>query len=335
MIDRMRSAAGAGLAATLALLTGCGGEERMAPPVVVAPPPTPVATSGNWQLVWSDEFDGSSVNTARWNLIEDCWGGGNNERQCYTGRPDNIEVRNGVLALVAREEEFTGAAWPAQWAATQANPNAQATKPFTSGKLTTRGHASWTYGRFEMRARLPQGQGVWPAFWMMPEEDHYGGWPLSGEIDITEAVNLGVACDSCEAGGENSVLGTLHYGDRPPGNTSRSREIAFPGVLDGQFHTYGVVWEQGRFTWTIDGQPFGTTVASEWFTAASNDPNAPFDRPFHLILNLAVGGNWPENTVVARGFQPRFPQAHGSRLGARLAMRCRSALPDAAVMGAN
>jgi beta-glucanase (GH16 family) len=126
-------------------------------------------------------------------------------------------------------------------------------------------------------------------------------------VNLPEVKGL-VACDSCEAGGENSVLGTLHYGDRPPGNTSRSREIAFPGVLDGQFHTYGVVWERGRFTWTIDGQPFGTTVASEWFTAASNDPNAPFDRPFHLILNLAVGGNWPESTGLRGVSNDGFPK---------------------------
>lgn len=307
MIDRLGLIAGGCVFAALGLLAGCGGEERAAPPVVIVAP-TPVATSGNWQLVWSDEFSGSAVDPARWNLIADCWGGGNNERQCYTGRPENIVVANGILALVAREEQFTGAAWPVHLAPSQPDPNALATKPFTSGKLTTRGHASWTYGRFEMRARLPQGQGIWPAFWMMPEGDAYGSWPLSGEIDIMEAVNLGVVCDTCETGGENSVLGTLHFGDRPPGNVSQSREVSFPGVLDGEFHIYGVVWERGRFIWSVDGQVYGTMTDADWWTAASSDPQAPFDRPFHLILNLAVGGNWPENTALRGVSTAGFPK---------------------------
>ncbi len=307
MIECLRHASAAWLVPPFALLASCGGDEPMGAPVVIAPPP-PVAAAGNWQLVWSDEFDGTAIDPARWNAIEDCWGGGNNERQCYTARPENIVLEGGVLALVAREEEYTGAAWPAHIAPTRPDPNEQATKPFTSARLTTRGHASWTYGRFEMRARLPQGQGVWPAFWMMPEDDAYGGWPLSGEIDIMEAVNLGVVCNECEAGGENSVLGTLHFGDLPPANVFRSREISLPAVLDGQFHTYGVIWEQGRFTWSVDGQPFGTMQASEWWTAASSDPQAPFDRRFHIIVNLAVGGNWPESTALGGVSTDGFPK---------------------------
>lgn len=295
---------GLAVAACWALLASCGGADgapvaslpvpRPEPTLTSVPPPAPAA---RWQLVWSDEFDGAALDNARWNTLEDCWGGGNNERQCYTARSDNIALENGVLVITAREESFTGNAWPAQWAASQPDPAAQVTRQFTSGKLTTQGKAAWTYGRFEMRARLPQGQGTWPAFWMMPEEASYGAWPLSGEIDIMEAVNLGVICQTCEPGGENSVLGTLHFGALPPGNIYRNRETSFPGALDDGFHVYGVIWEQGRFTWTIDGVAFGTMVASEWWTQASNAANAPFDRPFHLILNLAIGGNWPEGTA--------------------------------------
>ncbi len=253
------------------------------------------AGAGHWELVWSDEFDGETLDTAAWNRIEDCWGGGNDERQCYTARAENIALRDGVLLLTARTENWSGDAWPAHLASFQDDPAAQATKAFTSAKLTTQGNASWTYGRFEMRARLPQGQGVWPAFWMLPEDDSYGGWASSGEIDILEAVNLGVACERCEAGGENSIFGTLHFGGEWPDNELFSTEVSRPAVLDGDFHTYGVIWEAGRFTWTFDGEPFATAQQDDWFTAASDQPHAPFDQPFHLIVNLAIGGTLPES----------------------------------------
>ena len=318
MLQTVRTLTGTVALAACCLLAACGGSEGApapAVPVVVASPaptptptPAPAATSAGWTLVWADEFDGATVDPARWNLIADCWGGGNNERQCYTARPRNVGIENGALVITAHQENYTGNAWPAAWAASQADPNAQATRSFTSAKLTTQGNASWLYGRFEMRARLPQGQGTWPAFWMMPEEAHYGSWPLSGEIDIMETVNLGVVCPTCEAGGENSFLGTLHFGALPPGNVYRNRETSFPAALDGQFHTYGVIWQPGRFTWTVDGVPFGSLVTGDWWTQASAAPQAPFDRPFHLILNLAIGGNWPESTALGGVATTGFPK---------------------------
>jgi len=212
------------------------------------------------------------------------------------------------LALTARQESYTGDAWPEHLKPFQSDPNEQRTQAFTSGKVTTKGHASWLYGRFEIRARFPQGQGMWPAFWMLPEDEDYGGWPLSGEIDIFEAVNLGVECAACEPGGENTVLGALHFGDTPPGNVFVNRETSFPGVLDGEFHTYGVIWEEGRFVWTVDGEAYGSVEASEWYTAASSEESAPFDRRFHLIINLAVGGNWPESTGLGGVATDGFPK---------------------------
>ena len=300
--------------AGVSLLAGCGGGESGSAPIASLPTPTPTPTpspttaTGQWQLVWADEFDGASLDTARWTVFDDCWGGGNQERQCYTPRAENVSIVDGVLTLTARDEDWTGPAWPATFGPSGVDISERRTKPFTSGKVSTAGNASWTYGRFEMRARLPQGQGTWPAFWMLPEESHYGSWPLSGEIDIMEAVNLGVECADCEAGGENTVVGTLHYGDRPPGNRYTGHNISFPGVLDGEYHTYGVIWERGRFTWTVDGEPYGSLTSSDWFTAASSDPDAPFDRPFHIILNLAIGGNWPENTNARGVSEDGFPK---------------------------
>ena len=288
----------------LAMTSACAGGEGTSPSSSL----TQTESPGEWQLVWSDEFDGSTIDSAKWNVLTDCWGGGNDEQQCYTARPRNVVVADGALQLIARHESFTGSAEPEEWSAPQGSPAAERTLPFTSGKVTTRGKAAWRYGRIEMRARLPQGQGTWPAFWMMPADSAYGGWPLSGEIDIFEAVNLGVVCEDCEEGGENSVLGTLHYGAPPPDNAHSNREIAFPGVLDGEFHTYGVIWEEGRFTWTIDGEAFGTQVASDWWTAASETGTAPFDREFYLILNLAIGGNWPESTALGGVSSENFPK---------------------------
>ncbi|MGB3794773.1 MAG: glycoside hydrolase family 16 protein [Alteraurantiacibacter sp.] len=268
----------------------------------------PPAQAGEWELVWSDEFDATGIDASRWSILEDCWGGGNNERQCYTARPSNVAVDNGVLVITARDEEFTGPAWPASFGPEGTDPADQASKPFTSARLTTQGKAAWTYGRFELRARLPQGQGVWPAFWMLPEASEYGSWAASGEIDILEAVNLGVECETCEEGGENALLGTLHFGGQWPDNKFYGNEVSMPAMLDGGFHNYGVIWEEGRITWTFDGAPYASARASDWFTTATSNPNAPFDRPFHLILNLAIGGGLPEGRGSGGVSSDNFPK---------------------------
>ncbi|GAA4021275.1 glycoside hydrolase family 16 protein [Sphingomonas swuensis] len=245
-----------------------------------------------WQLVWSDEFDGSSVDRAKWDFDRDCWGGGNNERQCYTDRKANAAVGGGFLTITARKERFTGPAVPAHMRPASGEA-AEATKDYTSARMVTRGKASWTFGRIEVRAKLPAGQGTWPAVWMLPEDHTYGPWASSGEIDILEAVNLGVTCADCPGGRENTILGTLHFGGKWPANALNSTETNAPDVLDG-FHTYGIVWAPGRIDWTYDGRVFATKRRGDWWSAASKRPDAPFDRPFHLILNLAVGGGLAE-----------------------------------------
>jgi beta-glucanase (GH16 family) len=254
----------------------------------------PAATEDGWQLVWSDEFDSPKIDRAKWRLEADCWGGGNDERQCYTKSGRNSGIEDGKLVITARFERTTGPALPEDLRAASATPEAEASRQFSSAKLTTRGKAAWRYGKVEVRAKLPEGQGTWPAIWMLPRDEVYGRWAASGEIDILEVINLGVPCAKCPGGRENTILGTLHFGDQPPRNAFKGEEVPFPAVLDQGFHTYGIEWEPGKITWQVDGRTYATRVASEWWTAASKSPGAPFDREFYLILNLAIGGKLPE-----------------------------------------
>jgi beta-glucanase (GH16 family) len=273
----------------------------------------PLAAAGDngWTMVWSDEFDGAAIDRSKWDFDIDCWGGGNNERQCYTDSPRNASVTDGALVITARKERTTGPAFPPYLAAQQPDPAAKATKPFSSARMVTRGKAAWKYGKIEVRAKLPQGQGTWPAIWMLPEDNVYGGWARSGEIDILEAVNLGVTCaddKGCEEGGENTILGTLHFGGGWPDNKFASTEVPYPAVLDDEYHTYGVEWGEGIFVWTVDGKPFATKRAGDWFTTESDDPNAPFDQRFHLILNLAIGGGLPEGRALGGVDESGYPK---------------------------
>ncbi|MGQ7830455.1 glycoside hydrolase family 16 protein [Altererythrobacter sp. Z27] len=261
-----------------------------------------------WELAWSDEFDGSEIDRTKWDFDVDCWGGGNDERQCYTDSPRNAAIEDGKLVITARKERSEGLAFPPAIAAQPGNAQATKVQPFSSARLVTRGKAAWKYGKIEVRAKLPQGQGTWPAIWMLPEDNAYGGWARSGEIDILEAVNLGVPCEGCESGREDTILGTLHFGGGWPDNKLASTEISYPPMLDGGFHTFGVIWAEGSFTWTVDGKPFASRTADEWFTTESDDPNAPFDQRFHLILNLAIGGGLAERRGLGGVSDAGFPK---------------------------
>jgi beta-glucanase (GH16 family) len=248
-----------------------------------------------WAMVWSDEFEGGSIDRTKWGFDADCWGGGNDEHQCYTKSARNAGIEDGKLVIIARNERTTGPALPAHLRRNSATPDAEVARAFSSARLTTRGKASWRFGKIEVRARLPQGQGTWPAIWMLPEKNRYGPWAASGEIDILEAVNLGVPCTKCPDGRENTILGTLHFGGKLPDNRQKGVEVPFPEVLDGQFHTYAIEWYADRMTWHVDGRTYATRNAGEWSTTGSAAPGAPFDQPFHLILNLAIGGKLAES----------------------------------------
>lgn len=258
-----------------------------------APPP-------GWNLVWSDEFDGDTIDRTKWGFDVDCWGGGNDERQCYTARPENAQVRDGALHIVARRENAVGPAQPPHRDAAlpEAERGKRAAKPFTSARLTTKGKADWTYGRIEVRARAPQGQGTWSAVWMLPTEEFYGPWAASGEIDIMEVVNQGTSCKTCADGIENRVYGTVHFGGEWPRNKYKGKDIALQPTADN-FHVYAVEWRESEIKWFVDGRHFLTLTSADWGPKAvfSKQPKtAPFDRPFHLIMNLAIGGNLAEQT---------------------------------------
>jgi beta-glucanase (GH16 family) len=267
-----------------------------------APSPLPASTitasiHPDWELVWSDEFNGNKLDRRKWRPEESCWGGGNNERQCYTDRKRNILVSDGLLRLRAHREDFRGPARPLDIAD---NPNPILAQPFTSGKVRTRGIASWRYGRVEFRAKPPKGQGTWPAIWMMPEGDFYGGWPLSGEIDILEGVNLGARCDVCEGNvGENRMLSAVHFGDKAPLNTHIHKRVALPSLAlpSDDFHVWAFEWGEGLMRFYLDGALYWQVTAQDWHTAsplARSNVNAPFDKPFYIMANLAIGGKLSE-----------------------------------------
>ncbi len=253
-------------------------------------------TSQQWETVWVDNFDGDVLDRAKWTPEQSCWGGGNNERQCYTDRPGNVRVDNGVLRLIAQAETYTGPAYPTHYEPLSEEQHSQ---KYTSGKVITHGIADWRYGRFSARIKLPAGQGPWTAFWMMPTDSVYGGWPLSGEIDIMESVNLETQCDECVNGLERRTSGAIHFGGTRPDNTylffkDENEEASSPAE---EWHVYTLEWAEGVLQWFVDGKIVMRLTEDEWYTAskaADGNPFAPFDQPFYLNLNLAVGGNLSE-----------------------------------------
>ncbi len=249
-----------------------------------------------WELVWSDEFEGDTLDETKWGYEQNCWGGGNQEQQCYTNRTDNTFLVDGFLHIRAEQEEFTGLDGSEDW--DNVDELGTTTLPYTSGRIRSKGKGDWRYGRFEIRAQLPFGQGLWPAIWMLPTDQTYGGWAASGEIDIMEAVNLKTVWTP----DNNAVHGTLHYGAEWPSNTNSGTFLQlFDDHPADTFHVYALEWEEGEFRWYVDDVHYATQVADGWYTQVTEDDGsttvvegtAPFDQPFHMILNVAVGGAWP------------------------------------------
>lgn len=230
--------------------------------------------SDQWQLIWQDDFDGSSIDLSKWGFAVNCYGGGNDEQQCYTARDDNAYIEQGILKIVALKENFTGPA--AQDDAENYNPSNTRTLPYTSARLRSKNKGDWTFGRFEIRAKLPQGQGTWPAIWMLPTDWAYGGWAGSGEIDIMEAVNLNAKSDEDGATDdalENRVHGTLHYGRAWPENVHSGKEFHLPDGLNpaDDFHEYAIEWQAGEIRWYVDDIHFATQKDSGWYSQYMNE----------------------------------------------------------------
>ena len=217
------------------------------------PPPPPPA---GWTLAWADEFNGTALDTSKWNIEVNGNGGGNNELQYYTARQENVRVTGGELVLEARREAYGG-------------------KAFTSGRITTQNKASWQYGRMESRMKIPTGKGTWPAFWMLGNSISTVGWPASGEIDIMEHVNS-----------EAWVHGTIHWSNQ---NNAYSNYGGHTGALDfSQYHVYAVEWDASMIRYYVDG-----TKYHEVSIAGGVNGTSEFHAPYFLLFNLAVGGNWP------------------------------------------
>lgn len=266
--------------------------------------------ASDWPLVWSDEFEGSAVDTSKWVYDVNCWGGGNNERQCYTDKPKNAFIKDGVLNITAHQERSVGPAYPPHMRPVgQAHVELSA-QPFTSARLTTKGVGDWRYGRIEVRAKLPTGQGTWPAIWMLPTDNFYGGWAKSGEIDIMESVNLGTRCADCSGGVENRVRGTLHYTGEQGGHKSSGGHTVLPSSDDG-FNIFAVEWTADKISWFINGTLYSSKTSNEWSSVSAPEGNrgAPFDKRFHLIMNLAIGGGWPERENEGGIDKTAFPKA--------------------------
>jgi beta-glucanase (GH16 family) len=249
--------------------------------------PDPLATPPGWTLVWADEFDGTDVDPARWSFqtgdgCPSLCGWGNNELQRYT--TTNHTVAGGLLTINARRE---------------------ADGSYTSTRLRTLGNGDWTYGRFEIRAKLPTGQGLWPAIWMLFSQDTYGGWAASGEIDIMEAVGSR----------PDEVFGTIHYGGTAPANVFSGDELRLrSGTFADDFYVFTIEWEEGEIRWYVNNVLFLTKTSDDWFTTGSTNPAAPFDHDFYMLLNVAVGGNLPgppdETTVFPQTMQVDYVRVY-------------------------
>lgn len=212
------------------------------------------------QLIWSDEFDQEGLpNPKYWSYDFGDHGWGNNELQFYSKENiKNSRVERGILVI-------------------EAHRDISLPKGYSSARLVTKEKAAWKYGYIEVRAKLPVGTGTWPAIWMLPEENTFGSWPKSGEIDIMEHVGYDPGV----------VHGTVHT--EAFNHIKKTQKGAQKKVekFSEEFHTYAIDWKEEKINFYIDGDLYFT------FENTGKDfKEWPFDRPFHLLLNIAVGGNW-------------------------------------------
>lgn len=228
--------------------------------------------SSKWKLTWSDEFsgpNGSAPDPQKWNYNTGANKWGNEELESYTDRLENASIQDGNLVITSRKEKYTGKdGIPAE---------------YTSARITTLGKFSQKYGRFEARIKIPGGQGIWPAFWMMGDDIEKVHWPNCGEIDVME--NIGRE--------PNIVSSSLHGPNHGDVLTSLSSEFKLPPNerFASDFHVYAMEWGPETVRFFVDSNNFATYEKAKW---VSEKP-WPFDHPYFILLNVAVGGKWPGN----------------------------------------
>ncbi|RAW01800.1 glycoside hydrolase family 16 protein [Pseudochryseolinea flava] len=228
------------------------------------------------KLVWSDEFNTPGApDSTKWNYdlgVGNPSGWGNNELQCYTNDRKNAWIEKGHLIIEARKDQQQG-------------------KPYTSARLVTRKKGDWLYGKVEVRAKLPHGKGTWPAIWMLSTDWKYGGWPESGEIDIMEHVGYDM----------NVVHGTIHTLTYNHVKQTQKEGKVTMNSVDNEFHIYGLEWTKDKMDFLVDGKVYYTVTRGQQDTWKE----WPFDQRFHLILNIAVGGNWGGREGVDESIWPQ------------------------------
>jgi beta-glucanase (GH16 family) len=241
---------------------------------VTSPPHT---STEQWKLSWSDEFngpDGAPPDPAKWEIVTGGNGFGNKELEQYTARPDQ---EHGNLVITARHELFTGADG--------------IERDYTSARLQTKGRFEQQYGRFEARIKIPQGQGMWPAFWLLGNDNKDAGWPGCGEIDIMENVGY-------EPG---KIHGSMH-GPRYSGDSPLTGAYSLPAgsKFADNFHVFSVEWEASAIRFYVDDQLYKTETPD----SIPSSKRWVFDHPFFILLNLALGGQWPKDPDATT----QFPQ---------------------------
>ena len=244
---------------TVTLVTSCGGQATQTSDTTTTPP--------TYRLVWSDEFsgaDGSAPEASKWSIQTGGNGWGNHELEYYTARSENVQVQGGNLVITAIKENYTG-------------PDG-VSRNYTSARLETKGLFSEQYGRFEASIKIPKGQGMWPAFWMLGSDIDTNPWPACGEIDIMENIGKEPAI----------VHGSLHGPGYAPGNVTASYTLPSGALGDG-FHLHAVEWDPQQIRFYVDSTQYAT------FTPSNLPSGSPweFNKPFFILLNVAVGGDWP------------------------------------------
>ncbi|MBM7119125.1 glycoside hydrolase family 16 protein [Archangium primigenium] len=257
-----------GLGGTMLLAAGCGGELEQGAPEQAGQQEQKLA---GWVQIWSDEFNGTSVDQSNWSYITDIHV--NNEQQQYTTSSSNVSVSNGTLKLTARAESKNG-------------------YPFTSGRLESAGKRQFGHTRIEARIKMPVGPGLWPAFWLLGSDINQVGWPQCGELDIMENVGYG-----------DWISGALH-GPGYSGNTPINSRF-YPNSSVSNFHVYRTEYSPSDIKWFIDGVQVKQVNKAD----VTRYGNWVYDKQFFIILNLAVGGSYPQGVNGASSPYPGVPQS--------------------------